>query len=117
MVMTDGNSQETLQLDMAMQHYFPQATRGQRVWHIVKHGMDKHFPMPPCRKNLNHELYQKLELVKDVIQNWIWSWSDARCETKEEFLLSKALFPKYILSNLVEEALGQECFPAERVLL
>jgi hypothetical protein len=108
LVVMDGDSQETSQLDMAMQHYFPQATRGRCVWHIVKHGMDKHFPRPPCRKNSNHELYQKWELVKDVIQNWIWSWSDARCETKEEFLLSKALFLKYMLSNQVEEALGQE---------
>jgi hypothetical protein len=48
------------------------------------------------------------ELVKATVQNWIWSWSDSRCETEEEFLLSKALFLKFIASNQVQKALGPQ---------
>jgi hypothetical protein len=108
MVVTDGDSQETSQLDMAMKKHFPQAIRGRCIWHIVKRGMDKYFPKPLCRKNADYDLYRKWEVVKADVQNWIWSWSDSRCETKEEFQLSKDLFIKYLASNKVKEALGQE---------
>jgi hypothetical protein len=70
--------------------------------------MDKYFPKPLCRKHANQELYQRWELVKATVQNWIWSWSDSRCETEEEFLLSKALFLKFIASNQVQQALGPQ---------
>lgn len=108
MVVTDGDSQETSQLDLAMKNYFPQAFRGRCVWHIVKRGMDKYFPRPLCRKHANQELYEKWELVKATIQNWIWSWSDSRCKTEEESLLSKALFLKFLESSQVLQALGEE---------
>jgi hypothetical protein len=108
MVVTDGDSQETSQLDMAMKKHFPQAIRGRCIWHIVKRGMNKYFPKPLCRKNADYDLYRKWEVVKADVQNWIWSWSDSRCETKEEFQLSKDLFIKYLASNKVKEALGQE---------
>jgi hypothetical protein len=71
--------------------------------------MDKYFPKPLCRKNVNQELYQKWEIVKEAMQNWIWSWSDSRCESEEEYLLSKALFLKFIASiDVQQEALGSQ---------
>jgi hypothetical protein len=108
MVVTDGDSQETSQLDLAMKQFFPRAIRGRCIWHIVKRGMDKYFPKPRYRKNINNELCHKWECVKMDVQNWIWSWSDSRCESEEEFRLSKALFIRYMASNQVREALGEE---------
>jgi hypothetical protein len=70
--------------------------------------MDKYFPKPLCRKHANHKLYLKWESVKLDKQNWIWSWSDSRCKTEEEFKLLKALFIKYMASHKVQEALGQQ---------
>jgi hypothetical protein len=70
--------------------------------------MDKYFPKPLCRKHANQELYQRWELVKATVQNWIWSWSDSRCEMEEEFLMSKALFLQFIASNQVQQALGPQ---------
>jgi hypothetical protein len=45
-----------------------------------------------------------------TVQSWLFSWSDDRCGTKEEILLSKALFLDYIQSKEVKEALGQHGF-------
>jgi hypothetical protein len=45
--------------------------------------------------------------VQQKVCQWIWSWSYPYCETQEEFILSKALFPEYIESEEVRDALGK----------
>jgi hypothetical protein len=69
---------------------------------------DEVFSQGTCQKNVNSELYDKWDHVRSTISNWMWSWSDDRCKTEEEFNLSKALFLNYIKSAEVQEALGED---------
>jgi hypothetical protein len=109
-IITDGDAQETSQLDLAIKLLFPQVFRVRCVWHIVDRGMTKYFPKPLARKNVDLELYNKWDRVRLTVRSWLFSWSDERCETKEEFMLSKALFLDYIQSDTVKEALGTHGF-------
>jgi hypothetical protein len=107
-ILTDGDSQETSQLDYAIKLFFPKAHRARCIWHIVNRGMMKYFPKALAKKNVNRELFDKWDNVHATVSNWIWSWSDDQCETEEEFNLSKALFLTYIKSEKVKEALGED---------
>jgi hypothetical protein len=109
-IITDGDAQETSQLDLAIKLVFPQVFRVRCVWHIVDRGMSNYFPKPLARKNVDIDLYNKWEKMRVIVRRWLFSWSDDRCETHEEFLLSKALFLNYIQSDEVKEALGPHGF-------
>jgi hypothetical protein len=49
-IVTDGDSQETTQLDIAIKLYFPAAYRARCIWHIIDRGMHKYFPRALAKK-------------------------------------------------------------------
>jgi hypothetical protein len=109
-IITDGDAQETSQLDLAIKLVVPQVFRVRCVCHIVNRGMTNYFPKPLARKNVELDFFQKWDKVRVTVRRWLFSWPDDRCKTQEEFLLSKALFLKYIQSDGVKEALGPHGF-------
>jgi MULE transposase domain len=102
-VLTDGDSQETSQLDLAMKRFMPDAFRARCIWHIVDRGMMKNYPNGVSRKlNTKFEKDRCLSL-RLLIRHWLWSWSQDTCESKEEFHLSAALFEEYLQSDEVKQ--------------
>jgi hypothetical protein len=89
LIITDGDSQETTQLDIAICLYFPNATRVQCGWHIIDRGWNAHGP-----KSTGHEgKKDKWIIVLRVLQTWMYSWMRPECcESQEELEISKALF-------------------------
>ena len=108
MISTDGDSQETSQLDLALMRYFPSAVRTRCIWHIVDRGMKTWYPTfrtvhgaTGCSK----ECHDK---VRDTVRRWIFSWaSPGHCETHDEFTVSKGLFLAYLSSAKVAKVLGK----------
>jgi hypothetical protein len=109
-IITDVEAQETSQLDLAIKLVLPQVFHERCIWHIVDKGMTNYFPKPLARKNVDLDLFQKWDKVRVTIRRWLFSWSDDRCKTQEEFLLSKSIFLNYIQSDEVKEALGPHGF-------
>lgn len=102
-IITDGDSQETSQVDYAIDVFFPQAIRVRCIWHIVDRGMDTHFPNCRIKKNTRapekrcvRAAFDKAELQ---VRHWIWSWAEPDCGTADEFQLSNALFLMFLESN------------------
>jgi hypothetical protein len=100
---TDGDSQETSQIDNAIDAYFPHAIRVRCIWHVVDRGMNSIFPKcqvhqgtREASKRLVRDAYDKALLR---VRQFFWSWAEPNCETIEEFLLSKALLLMYLDSN------------------
>lgn len=104
-IISDGDPQEYLQIDNAIQVYFPSLTRVRCAWHIISKGLednvDMKFPDVPA------------DVVRDqraIILSWILSWTKDHCETYLEFRYSYYLFMKYIFSFVVTSRFGQ-AFP------
>jgi hypothetical protein len=107
LIITDGDPQETSQLDLANTKYFPNAFRARCIWHIVDRGMKVNFPNCPTRcKKSKRSIYEAWEKVQLSVRQWMWSWAESCCETEEELQLSKALFLTFVQSDDVREALG-----------
>jgi hypothetical protein len=97
-IITDGDSQETTQLDLAIKKIAPHVTRLRCGWHIIDRGWNAHGP-----KSNAAPLHKKEEwaIVLRVIQKWMYSWMrPGYCESEEELNISKALFVAYIKSKV-----------------
>jgi MULE transposase domain/SWIM zinc finger len=103
-VLTDGDSQETSQLDVAMSRLMPEAFRARCIWHVVDRGMRKKYPNYMSAELKRQKEKKTFKAVKKTIREWLWLWSQDICETEEEFKLSKALFDVYMNSDKVAQA-------------
>ena len=117
---TDGDSQETSQLDNAIDQLFPQAFRVRCIWHAVDRGMATNFPKCPVIKQtrdahlrLQRKKYDKAELQ---VRHFLWSWAEPDCQTFEEFRLSNCLFLMFLDSKEFADAMPnpQAVIQAER---
>ena len=93
---TDGDSQETSQLDNAIDSHFHQAIRIRCIWHVVDRGMTAKFPNCQLKKGTERDAFDKAELQ---VRQFLWSWAESNCETEEEFRLSNALFLMFLDSS------------------
>jgi MULE transposase domain/SWIM zinc finger len=98
MVLTDGDSQETSQLDIAMAKFKPKAFRARCVWHVIDRGMHAHYPKYLSKQLKGIDEKERFGNLQKLLRQWMWSWSQCACETEEEFLLSKALFCNFLES-------------------
>jgi MULE transposase domain len=98
LAITDGDSNEISQLDDAIQKCIPNAVRGRCIWHILDRGMrqSRYYPAFPSRKRIDNRDFERYDRLKETVRRWMWSWAENRCETKDEFQLSKALFCAYM---------------------
>ena len=100
---TDGDSQETSQLDNAIDVFFPQAKRIRCIWHLVDRGMATGFPNCQVRKNAQDLAMRRVrenhDKAESQVKQFLWSWAEPACETEEEFRLSSALFLQLLDSD------------------
>lgn len=92
-IITDGDACETSQLDIAILKNFPSVCRVRCGWHIVDRGWKKHCPGVRSVSLPNQPAFA---LICNQIKAWIYSWMTPRCETEEEYKISKSLLCAYL---------------------
>lgn len=92
-VITDGDSQETSQLDIAIAQHFPNVCRVRCGWHIVDRGWKRVCPTHKAVPRPNQESFK---IVCKQLKAWLYSWMTPQCETEEEYIISKALLCAYL---------------------
>jgi hypothetical protein len=119
-IVTDGDSQEIGQLEDAVRNFFPNAYRIRCSWHIIDRGWNKNvkaslggFARKKRPLHLRGKLRRKpppltgLNKTARTIYRWMFSWAQpSYCETKEEYICSKALFLMFVQSKQVKDILG-----------
>jgi hypothetical protein len=105
LLITDGDSQETSQLDCALSLYFAPIMRLRCGWQIVDRGWLRHCP---GIKSVATIIQPKFKKIVGVVKGWIYSWMKSDCETKEQYEVSKALLRSYLASKRVVSILGEE---------
>ena len=103
-IITDGDSQETAQVDNAIDIFFPQAKRVRCGWHIVNRGWNKYVEGPKSFPNSMQSEYDKL---KKVVFEWLYSFMrPGYCETVHEYKVSKYLFLQFLGDPELSKGLG-----------
>ena len=92
-IITDGDSQETSQLDIAIATHFQNVCRVRCGWHIVDRGWIRNAPRLNSVPRPNQVAFKAIILQ---IKAWIYSWMLPRCETEEEYKISKTLLSAYL---------------------
>jgi hypothetical protein len=95
-IITDGDSQETSQLDLAIALFFPQVLRVRCGWHIIDRGWKRNGPK---KTSVPKPMRKPFDVKTHEIRNWMYSWMKPKCETEEEYIISKALFIAYLQSD------------------
>ena len=120
--MSDGDSQEIGQLCAAISRYFPEAFRIRCGWHIVDRGWDRVVKLPlggyTKRKRAAHLTGRArwkpppltfANRVARTLYCWIFLWCrPGFCITREEFVISYALFVDFVRSDDVKAVFGGE---------
>jgi hypothetical protein len=103
LIITDGDSQETSQLDVALKEHFPGAVHGRCGWHIVDHGWITKGP------KVTHAACSAsaFRTYAATFKAWLYSWMSPAVHTKEEYNISKALFHFYVRTPKVIHDLGE----------
>ena len=106
-VLTDGDSQETSQLDSIIRDKYPSWLRVRCGWHLVNRGM--------ATAGLRVSCINDSSLVNSLlreISEWMYTWMagdrSGSCETNEEYEISKALFFNFMYSEKVVGILGRK---------
>lgn len=81
-MITDGDSQETNQLDTAIQDFFPHVYRSRCGYHLNKNNWEKNGP----KIAKTDEKYNSCSLQTNVISDWIYSLMKPTCETELQYL-------------------------------
>jgi len=90
---TDGDPQETQQLDNGLDLFFPKAKRIRCGWHLIDRGWNARCPTVKAFPSIS-EFFDRMKVT---IQSWCYSWmKPSYCETKAEYLISKFLFKKFM---------------------
>ena len=101
---TDGDSQETSQLDNAIDSFFPQAKRIRCGWHIVNRGFLANVEGP---RSFPKNMKIHYDNLRNICFSWIYSFMKAGyCETKYEYKVSKHLFMSFLGNPKLSQGLG-----------
>ncbi len=87
MVITDGDYQETSQVDSAIELLYPNMIQSRCGWNIINRGWLKWYPgKSACTIQDQREWWT----IMKVIQCWMYSWMlPGYCETEVEYLQSR----------------------------
>jgi hypothetical protein len=94
-IVTDGDSQETSQLDIAIALHFQNVCRVRCGWHVVDRGWIRCCPGVRSVSRQNQSAF-KANIIQ--IKAWLYSWMHSTCESEEEYIISKALLAAYLHS-------------------
>jgi hypothetical protein len=119
LAITDGDSQEITQFNYCRNEASKTNTLRRNVVqlrrcsvHIISKSLEKYGPMisrTAVGTRRSGPLYEAYKHIMETVKNWMFSWCDPhKCETETEFQVSKSLLMKYILSDHVSTALGNE---------
>jgi len=103
-VITDGDSTEIASVKLGITKYFPNAKRIRCAWHIVDRSWDRlvyHIP-----KSAGRSRFGKYESARKSLKDWVYSLCQDRCESVNEFTLSKTMLERFLESQKVLEVLG-----------
>ena len=104
LVITDGDSQETTQLDFAISEKLTGLFRVRCGWHIIEKGWQKHCPGERSVETSKRVAYK---ILIKTIKNWLYSWMrPGFCESEDEYHVSKVLFYHYMNSDAVLNICG-----------
>jgi MULE transposase domain len=92
-IVTDGDSQETSQLDIAISLHFGDVCRVRCGWHIVDRGWLRVCPGP---RSVARHKEKAFKAITNQIKAWLYSWMQPACETEEEYKISKALLGGFL---------------------
>lgn len=92
-IITDGDSQETSQLDIAIAMHFQNVCRVRCGWHIVDRGWKRVCPTSRAVSRPNQPAFKVITIQ---LKAWLYSWMLPCCETEEEYKISKALLGAYL---------------------
>ena len=94
-IVTDGDSQETSQLDIAIALHFQNVCRVRCGWHVVDRGWIRCCPGVRSVSRENQAAF-KTSIIQ--IKAWLYSWMHSTCESEEEYRISNALLAAYLHS-------------------
>lgn len=92
-ILTDGDSQETSQLDIAIALYFHNVCWVRCGWHLVDRGWSR---CCPGVRSVSRGNEQAFKAITNQIKAWLYSWMQPSCKTEEEYKISKALLGAYL---------------------
>jgi hypothetical protein len=92
-IVTDGDSQERSQLDIAIALHYRDVCRVRCGWHVVDRGWNRVCPGVRSVSRGNEKAFKAICIE---IKNWLYSWMQASCETEAEYKISKALLAAYL---------------------
>jgi hypothetical protein len=94
-IITDGDANETAQLDNAIEKHFPSVCRVRGCgWYIVDRGWKRVCPSyRAVRRGPNRKTFK---VVRNVLKAWIYTWMKADVEKEEKYKISKALMLAYL---------------------
>ena len=94
-IVTDGDSQETSQLDIAIALHFHNVCRLRCGWHVVDRGWLRCGPGIRSVPRANEKAFKA---ITNQVKAWLYSWMRPCCETHDEYKISKALLTAYLSS-------------------
>ena len=100
-VITDGDPQEFLQIDNAIENVIPNAKRIRCGWHIVHQGFARYVGtafLDICSAIVDNH--------KKMIQNWMYSWMKGYCSSYLQYKYSRYLFMKFLYSRDIINTFG-----------
>ena len=103
-VITDGDSEEYEQLDMAIDEYMPCVFRQRCGWHLVEKGWQNRVLGVLSFTEEYRGFYYK---VVKQLKGWMYSWMKLSCETKSEYDYSFNVFKKFVVSQEIKEKLTE----------
>ena len=106
LVISDGDSCEYTQLDIAIEKYMPNTLRIRCGWHLVDRGWNNYGPKLKYYQD-HKDLYREISCN---IKSYLYSWMKPNCETYDEYLISRSLLFKYLSSPQVMNTLGKEYY-------
>ena len=99
-IISDGDSQEYQQIDVAINTFCHQTLRVRCGWHVIDRGWMRHGP-----KSNHYKDKKSFKEITTKIRVWMFSWTSSACESEEEYQISKTLFLKYVVSKSVTDTL------------
>ena len=114
LAITDGDSQEFLQLDIAIKNHLKNARRRRCSYHIIHRGWINNGPSGKGVVDQSHA--NQWHNLVDLILSRLFSWVTAGpCPTKHHYQISKALLQHYLqTSHHIKEMISQDVI--QRVL-
>ena len=106
LVISDGDSCEYTQLDIAIEKYMPNTLQIRCGWHLVDRGWNNYGPKLKYYQD-HKDLYREISCN---IKSYLYSWMKPNCETHDEYLISRSLLFKYLSSPQVMNTLGKDYY-------